>query len=308
MFVKVAEVNSFVGAAEQFDVSTSVITRNITSIEGRLDARLFQRTTRNVALTEVGRILLDRVRDIVANIDDVEGALLAANSAPSGTLRIAVQGSLGANCLAKILKEYGLRYPAVTPQIALTSGVIELVEQRFDIVIAAEEYPHHSSVVRRRLVQWELWLVATSDYLAPHLMGGAALGLEHLNVLYFDDVSAGARAGVAHRWVSEHAVGAARLPVNNAEVLRSMVLESMGVALLPSYLVQQDLTAGRLVRVSTDVAMPTDGLSVAYASRRNLAPSVRSFVDFLVEAFEHESFESPVIREKTREELIELES
>jgi DNA-binding transcriptional LysR family regulator len=304
MFVKVAEVSSFVGAAEQFDVSTAVVTRNISSIEERLDARLLQRTTRRVTLTEAGRILLEKVRGIVADIDEVEGALLAASNAPSGTLRIAVQGSLGAHCLARILKEYGLRYPAVTLQIALTSGAIDLVEQRFDVVIAADDYPHHSSVVRRRLVQWDLCLVATPDYLVPYGMQEAALNLDRLNLLYLEDVSAGAAAGVAHRWVNEHAVGASRLQVNNADVLRNMALESMGAALLPRYIVQHDLTDGRLVQVPTDACMPTDGLSVAYASRRNLAPSVRSFVDFLVEAFEQESSSNPLIQK----ELVELES
>ncbi|MFM0226930.1 substrate binding domain-containing protein [Paraburkholderia dipogonis] len=244
-----------------------------------------------MTLTEAGRILLEKVREIVADIDDVEGALLAASNAPSGTLRIAVQGSLGAPCLARILKDYGLRYPDVTLQIALTSGTIDLVEQRFDVAIAADDYPHHSSVVRRRLAQWKLCLVATSDYLALHGVRRAAVDLAHLHMLYIDDVSAGAAAGVARRWVGEHAADASHLQVNNAEVLRNMALEGMGVALLPLHLVQRDLIEGRLVLVPvpTDEPLPTDGLSVAYASRRNLAPSVRTFVDFLVEAFEHET-------------------
>jgi DNA-binding transcriptional LysR family regulator len=299
MFVKVAEVNSFAGAAEQFDVSTAVVTRSISSIEERLDARLLQRTTRKVTLTEAGRILLERVRDIVADIDDIEGALVAASIMPSGTLRIAVQGSLGAHRLARILKEYGLRYPTVTLQVALTSGAIELVEQRFDVVIAADDYPHQSSVVKRRLAQWELCLVATSDYLASHRAHKSAVDLDRLNVLYLDDISTGARAGVARRWASEHAVGASHMQVNNAEVLRNMALEGMGVALLPPHIVQQDLIEGRLAHVPTDEHLPTDGLSVAYASRRNLAPSVRTFVDFLVETFEHETFAGPFMLDDT---------
>jgi DNA-binding transcriptional LysR family regulator len=292
MFVKVAEISSFAGAAEQLDVSTAVVTRNISSIEERLDARLLQRTTRKVTLTEAGRLLLDRVRGIVAEIDDVEGALLAASSAPSGTLRIAVQGSLGAPGLARMFKEFGLRHPAVTLQIALTSGAIELVEQRFDVVVAADDYPHHSSVVKRRLAQWELCLVATPGYLAPHGAQKAALKLDRLNVLYLHDVSHGAGMGVAHRWVDQHAAGASHLQVNNADVLRSMALEGMGVALLPRHVVELDLIEGRLVHVPTDKSMPTDGLSVAYASRRNLAPSVRAFVDFLVQAFEEKTCSS----------------
>src|SRR5215475_4478233 len=95
MFVKVAELGSFTGAADQLKVSSAVATRSVASLEERLDARLLQRTTRSVTLTEAGRLFLDRVRTIVDEIDDVEGGLLAATGAPAGSLRIAVQGSLG---------------------------------------------------------------------------------------------------------------------------------------------------------------------------------------------------------------------
>lgn len=288
MFMKVAEVGSFAGAADRLQVSNAVATRSVASLEERLDARLFQRTTRNVTLTEAGRLFLERISGIVAEIDAVEGELVAATAAPSGTLRLAVQDSLGAEYLAHLLKEYTHLYPRVVPQVTFTDGAIHLVERRFDAAITSDAYAHPGSVVTRRFARSRLRFVASPSYLARHRAVVQLSDLDDRVMLCHaaDGAAQANRADSARAWLESHLPDAACIQANSSDMLRRMALEGMGVALLSEYLVERDIAARRLVPLLTDVPLPQTGLNVAYASRRNLAPSVRTFVDFLVESFE----------------------
>ena len=283
MFVKVAELGSFASAADHMQVSTAVATRSVASLEERLDARLLQRTTRIVTLTEAGRLFLERVRAIVEDIDDVEGGLLAATGAPSGTLRIAVQGSLGAGYLAKLLKAYTARYPLVVPQVMYADGPINLVEGRFDAALTSDTYPHPGSVVARLFARLPMMLVASPRYATAERSQPQLTEIDGLVMLSHDDGTMSAEHDPVRRWLDAHAMHATHIRANNSGMLRRMAIEGMGVALLPAALVEEDLSDRTLVQVMSDAPLPLLGLSVAYASRRNLAPNVRALVDFLVE-------------------------
>ncbi|MBN3752438.1 LysR family transcriptional regulator [Paraburkholderia sp. Tr-20389] len=283
MFVKVAELGSFTGAADQLKVSSAVATRSVASLEERLDARLLQRTTRSVTLTEAGRLFLDRVRTIVDEIDDVEGGLLAATGVPSGTLRIAVQGSVGAGYLAKLLSAYTERHPLVVPQVIYADGPIGLVEGRFDAALTNDTYPHPGSVVARAFAHLDMMLVASPRYM-PGIHGIANLtDIAPLAMLSHDDGTASTEHDPVHRWLDTNTAHATHIHANNSDMLRRMAIEGMGVALVPAVLVEDDLDDGSLVPVLSETPLPSMGLSVAYGSRRNLAPNVRALVDLLVE-------------------------
>ncbi|ACC76208.1 LysR family transcriptional regulator [Paraburkholderia phymatum] len=294
MFVKVAELGSFTGAADQLKVSSAVATRSVASLEERLDARLLQRTTRSVTLTEAGRLFLDRVRTIVDDIDDVEGGLLAATGVPSGTLRIAVQGSVGAGYLAKLLSAYTERHPRVVPQVIFADGPISLVEGRFDAALTNDTYPHAGSVVVRAFAHLKMTLVASPRY-TPGIHRIANLtDIDPLVMLTLDDGTTGTEHDPVRRWLDTHTAHATRIHANNSDMLRRMAIEGMGVALVPAVLVEDDLDDGSLVPVSSETALPSMGLSVAYGSRRNLAPNVRALVDLLVEQAGYERLPVPL--------------
>jgi DNA-binding transcriptional LysR family regulator len=283
MFVKVAELGSFTGAADQMKVSSAVATRSVASLEERLDARLLQRTTRSVTLTEAGRLFLDRVRTIVDDIDDVEGGLLAATGAPSGTLRIAVQGSIGAGYLAQLLRAYTARYPLVVPQVIFADGPINLVEGRFDAALTNDTYPHPGSIVARAFARLDMMLVASPRYLSGARSVAQLTDVESLVMLSHDDGTVSAELDLSRQWLDANAAHATHIRANNSDMLRRMSIEGMGVALLPAAIVEDDLQEGVLVPLLPPAPLPSMGLSVAYGSRRNLAPHVRALVDFLVE-------------------------
>ena len=283
MFVKVAELGSFTGAADQMKVSSAVATRSVASLEERLDARLLQRTTRSVTLTEAGRLFLDRVRAIVADIDDVEGGLLAATGIPSGTLRVAVQGSVGAGYLAKLLGAYAIRYPHVVPQVMFADGPISLVEGRFDAALTSDIYPHPGSVVVRAFARLAMKLVASPRYLASVNSVRQLADLDRLVMLSHEDGTTAGEHDPARRWLDANVPNATHIRANSGDMLRRMAIEGMGIALLPAVLITDDLSDHALVQLLPDIALPSMGLSIAYGSRRNLAPNVRALIDFLVE-------------------------
>jgi DNA-binding transcriptional LysR family regulator len=298
MFVKVAELGSFTNAADQMKVSSAVATRSVASLEERLDARLLQRTTRSVTLTEAGRLFLDRVRSIVEEIDDVEGGLLAATHVPTGTLRLAVQGSVGASYLAKLLSTYSARYPHVVPQVIFADGPISLVEGRFDAALTSDTYPHPGSVVARTFARLDMALVASPRYV-PNVRGITELAdLERLVILSHEDGATSAEHDLVRRWLDANVPHATHVRANSSDMVRRMAIEGMGVALLPAALIDDDLHERALLRVLPDVALPSMGLSIAYGSRRNLAPNVRALVDFLVEQSAYDSLTVPVTRQE----------
>ncbi|SIT37437.1 Transcriptional regulator, LysR family [Paraburkholderia piptadeniae] len=294
MFVKVAELGSFTGAADRMNVSSAVATRSVASLEERLDARLLQRTTRSVTLTEAGRLFLDRVRSIVADIDDVEGGLLAATGVPSGTLRVAVQGTVGAGYLAKLLGAYTVRYPLVVPQVIYADGPISLVEGRFDAALTSDYYPHPGSVVVRAVARSQTMLVASPRYLASAGRIRHLADLDRLVMLSHEDGAPAAEHDPARQWLDANAPRATHIRANSSDMLRRMALEGMGIALLPASIVAEDIDGRTLIQVLPDTSLPSTGLSIAYGSRRNLAPNVRALVDFLVAQFASDSFTAPV--------------
>lgn len=298
MFVKVAELGSFTGAADQMKVSSAVATRSVASLEERLDARLLQRTTRSVTLTEAGRLFLDRVRAIVDDIDDVEGGLLAATGVPSGTLRIAVQGSIGAGYLAKLLSAYTARNPLVVPHVIFADGPINLVEGRFDAALTSDTYPHPGSIVARRFARLEMTLVASPRYVPGIRSIRQLADLDRLVMLSHEDGTTISEHDPVRRWLDTNVAHATHIRVNSGDMLRLMAIEGMGVALLPAVLVEDDLNDRALSKVLPDVPLPSMGISIAYGSRRNLAPNVRALVDFLVEQSTHDPLTVPVNQEE----------
>ncbi|MEM5438877.1 LysR family transcriptional regulator [Paraburkholderia diazotrophica] len=294
MFVKVAELGSFTGAADQMNVSSAVATRSVASLEERLDARLLQRTTRSVTLTEAGRLFLDRVRAIVADIDDVEGGLLAATGVPSGTLRLAVQGTVGAGYLARLLGAYTARYPLVVPQVIYADGPIALVEGRFDAALTSDYYPHPGSVVVRVVARSQTMLVASPRYLASVGRIRHLSDFDRLVMLSHEDGASSAEHDPGRRWLDANAPHATHIRANSSDMLRRMALEGMGIALLPASIVAEDIDGRTLMQVLPDTDLPSMGLSIAYGSRRNLAPNVRALVDFLAAQSAYDSLAAHV--------------
>ncbi|MEK6298048.1 MAG: LysR family transcriptional regulator, partial [Paraburkholderia tropica] len=151
VFVKVADLGSFARAASAMDISNAVATRHVADLEGRLGTRLLNRTTRSLSLTESGQVYLERARQILDELEDVEQMVVARNHEPVGTLRIVAPVVFGLHNLAPVLQTYTQRYPQVIPDVTLVDRQVDLVEEGFDLGVVTARQMRSASIVTRRL-------------------------------------------------------------------------------------------------------------------------------------------------------------
>ncbi|TDV37306.1 LysR family transcriptional regulator [Paraburkholderia caballeronis] len=285
VFVKVADLGSFARAASAMDISNAVATRHIADLESRLGTRLLNRTTRSLSLTESGQVYLERARQILDELEDVEQMVVARNHEPVGTLRIVAPVVFGLHNLAPVLQTYTERYPQVIPDVTLVDRQVDLVEEGFDLGVVAARQMRSASIVTRRLTTGCMTVCATPAYLEKHgtptrpeqLMEHPCLSLPSE---YWGDerVFTGPDGEIRVRPSNV-------IVANNTEMLRQFALLGMGIAILPSYLIGRDMTRGRLVRLLGDYRLPQVEINIAYPSRRHLPAKVRTFIDHLVEHF-----------------------
>ncbi len=285
VFVNVAERNGFSAAADALDLSTASVTRQVAALEQRLGTRLLNRTTRRVSLTSAGSAYYQRCVQLLAEFDDLEAAVGAQALQPSGLLRINAPVSFGIARLAPLLAGYRQRNPQVKLDLSLSDRLVDMVEEGFDVAIRITRQPS-PTLIARRLAQARVLLCAAPDYLAragtPKLPEDLA-GHECLVYSYW----AGGDEWTLRGPQGEHTVrvgGCVR--ANNGDVLCEAAVAGMGIVLQPDFLAEPHLASGRLVRVLPDYEVPPIGIHAVYTSRSHLAPKVRSFIDYLVEALE----------------------
>ncbi|HSY28200.1 MAG TPA: LysR family transcriptional regulator [Burkholderiaceae bacterium] len=288
VFAKVVEQGSFARAATLLDLSNAVVTRHVADLEAHLGSRLLNRTTRKLSLTETGIAYLERVRQILQDIDDADAIASSQAKNPSGTLRMYSHLGFGQLQLAKLLPHYAQKFPNVTLDVTLSDRTVDLVEDGFDVGMFIGLQKFDVSMISRQIGTTEVLLCASPDYLQRH---GAPVVPE--------DVSSHACLNFSfeqlrHRWPIEGPDGTTvHIPVtskmisNNGELLRQCAMAGMGIVIRPSFSLSDDLISGRLVRLLPDYHLGQMSVMMVYPSRRLLSATVRSFVDFISSQFPH---------------------
>ncbi|MGU2419707.1 LysR family transcriptional regulator [Burkholderia cenocepacia] len=286
VFVKVAEFGSFTKAAATMDMSNSVVTRHIAELEEGLGTRLLNRTTRSLSLTESGHVYLERARQILDDLDELEHTLVARNHEPVGTLRIVAPVVFGLNNLAPALHTYAQRYPRVVPNVTLVEREVNLVEEGFDVGIVIGETVRNTSVVMRRLARGCIAVCATPAYLSQHGVPRRPEQLLDHHCLSLPADQWGDASVFTGPDGEKILVRPTNVMVaNNAEMLRQLALLGHGIAIVPSYLIERDVAGGRLVGLLHDYPLPCVDVHIAYPSRHYLPAKVRTFIDHLVEQY-----------------------
>jgi DNA-binding transcriptional LysR family regulator len=287
VFVKVADLGSFARTAGAMGISTAVVTRHVADLEERLGTRLLNRTTRSQSLTESGRVYLERVRPILDDLEGVEQMVVARNHEPVGTLRIVAPVVFGLHNFAPVLQSYAQRYPNVVPDVTLVDRHVDLVEEGFDVGVLIARQMRSASIVTRRLTTGHMTVCATPAYLARHGAPSRPEQLQdHPSLSLPSEYGGDERVFTALDGKSEVRVRPVNAIVaNNTEMLRQFALLGMGIAILPSYLINGDLESGRLMRLLGDYRLPQVEVTIAYPSRHHLPAKVRTFIDHLVEHF-----------------------
>ena len=293
VFVRVAEGGGFSAAARRLNMSVTAASKHVQALEDRLGARLLNRTTRKVSLTEIGRQYYERASQILTELDEADNIAGSLQATPRGVVRLHSNGGL-IPMLAPALVEYQTLYPAVSVDVTVGERMVDIVEEGYDLAIRAAP-PPESGLIVKRLTPWRYLLCCGRGYLASHPEPQRPEDLVHHNCLRYAFAPFGAD------WRFEGSDGnriavtvTGDVVTNSAELLRTLTLADRGVILGPSFMVAEDIAAGALVQLLPDWRLDTFAISAIYPHRRHLSAKVRSLIDLLAERFaEHRRWVEP---------------
>ncbi|MEO8606071.1 MAG: LysR family transcriptional regulator, partial [bacterium] len=276
----VAEARSFSAAARALGVSKSAVSKQIGRLEEAVGARLLQRTTRRVSLTEAGAALQARGTRILAELDGAEADLGALGGAPRGRLRVSAPMSFGQRHIAPRLPEFLAAHAGLSVELELGDRFVDLVAERFDCAVRIADLPD-STLVARRLAPARRVVCAAPDYLARRGTPRTPDELRQHDCLDYSYLAAPG-GWPFRRGRAVHRV-AVRGPLvsNNGEALRAAAIAGMGIALLPTFIVGDDLRAGALVALLTAHDSWDAAIYAIYPPTRHVPPKLRAFIDFL---------------------------
>jgi DNA-binding transcriptional LysR family regulator len=280
VFARVVQAGSFRAAAAALGMPKSTVSRKVSELETRLRARLLQRTTRKLSLTDVGRIFYDHSARIVAEVEEAERAVSSLQTTPQGLLR--VTAPINVAFLGPIISDYLKRHPEVRLELFCTGRTVDLIEERFDLGIRAGTLAD-SSLIARSLGSASWLLVATPGYLKKHGRPRAPEDLKTRDVLFFGSGRDRADLQLERGDESAHVTTPARMVVSDIDVLHAVANAGLGIAVLPAFRCVEALRTRRLERVLRDWNIPSTPMHVVYPSTRHISPKVKSFIDHLAQ-------------------------
>jgi len=283
VFTKVVETRSFTGAAEQLGLPKSTVSRKLAQLEERLGVRLVQRTTRKLALTDIGEAYYERCSRIVADIAAAEQLVTDMQATPRGRLRVTAPIDLSTRYLGGIIAEFIAANPEVNVEVEATDRIVDLIEEGFDLGIRFGPLPE-STLIARRLCVIESMLCAAPSYLARRGTPQTIEDLDaHDRVLFTPSVRI--QSWTLHSGDGIYEFGRpARFACNNVSAVRDAALSGAGIAVLTDFMIAADLEAGVLVPVLGQWrATPTEAHAV-YPARQNLPPRLALFLEHLAKS------------------------
>lgn len=282
VFREVVESGSFVAAAERLSVSAPMASKHVAQLEKSLGARLLHRSSRHLSLTEAGQAWYEQSRRALDLLDAAEAAIGQKNEAPRGQLKVSAPVWCATPRIARVLADYRERYPEVLVDMHLENRKVDLAADGYDLALRATQEPS-PALIARPLCRLQFHLVAAADYLACAGVPAVPADLAKLGAIVPSYVNI---EGLALK-----GPGGRQVPLRLQPVMRSddttltlhAVRAGMGMAFLPEWLIDDDLTSGQLVRLVPEYTAPAVTLFAVYTSRQYMAPKMRSFIDFLAE-------------------------
>jgi DNA-binding transcriptional LysR family regulator len=283
-FVAVAQQGSFVKAAEKLGLSKAMVSRNVGELEAHLGVRLMQRTTRRLALSDAGAAYLQRCTQILAELAEANAAVSATAVQAQGLLKVTAPLTFGIRHLAPLWGEFLRIHPQVELEVHLNDRVVDLVDEGYDMAVRIGQLAS-SSLIARRIATTRLVLCASPRYLQR------AEPIRELEDIARHAVISYTYLATGEQWHFTGLQGARsievrpRLRSNSGDTCRAAALADQGIVFQPSFLVGEDLQAGRLVPILPQYAGPELDISLVYPSRLHLSHKVRAMVAFLADAF-----------------------
>lgn len=293
-FVRVVESGSFSAVAAESQATQSAISKQVAALEKELGAKLLLRTTRSLALTEEGERYFEQARRLIAEIAEAESDLIKGEGQLRGWLRVAAAVGYGRLKLMPLVKSFMAMHPDVKIDLRLHDGFIDLVEQGIDVSVRIGDLPD-SGLIARRVGTSHRMLLAHRDYLRSLPKGiQAPVDPEDLsihNCIVYTELSNRnlwsfkAGAGASDTIGKAKAIRVeGRLQTNSSEVIRSAVMTAMGIGYAPTWLFEQELAGGEVVRVMPDWESPQSPIHLVYSPQRKRSAKVNAFVEHVSDA------------------------
>ena len=286
-FVKVVEVGGFSEASRQLNLAVSSVTRQINGLEKLLNTQLLNRSTRSITLTPQGRQYYEKTVRILQDVAEANACVMEGEDVPRGVLRVSMPVTFGQRHVAPLLHKFLDQYPEVKLELLLSDGLANLVEDDLDMVIRLGNLDRSgATLIVRKLADYSRLVCGSPSYFERYGYPKHPDDLAHHNCLLFT-YSTGET-----RWrfqqdteICEVSVQGS-LVANNSEVLRQICLEGVGLIVMPTWLIDEDLRCGRLQAVLADFQIhPQAGMDMGvyalYLPNRRYSLRVQTFVDFL---------------------------
>jgi DNA-binding transcriptional LysR family regulator len=281
--VAVARERSFTRAARALSMPKSTVSKRIASLEARLRMRLLQRTTRAVAATGAGRVLVERAARILADLEDAERAVMDLDASPRGLVRLTTPALMAERLVAPALMALLVRAPELAIEVVATDRVVDVVGEGFDIALRTGRVAD-SSLVGRRLRPWDNIVCASPAYLARHGLPKRPEDLrDHACIAFRRDAASPTQWSFERARRSVTVVVAGRFTANSQELARDAALAGLGVVNLNRFVVENDVQRGELVRILPAWSVPAGELHILYPGQRLLGSSARAVIDALIE-------------------------
>ncbi|MDC8015860.1 LysR family transcriptional regulator [Tahibacter soli] len=284
VFVHTVRAGSFAGAARRLGLPSNTVSRRVQQLESELGTRLLQRSTRKLSLTTAGREFFDRSAAGVEEIELARRDLAESSHEPRGTLRVAAPADFLEHFSPDFIAEFLAPYPRLSLEFKLDDDPVDLVGEGYDLAFRAGAMPD-SSLVARKLADAQKVLVASPAYLAAR---GTPVRVADLAAHDCINMPTG---GTRTTWRLDGPHGteevrvAGRFAANAARALAAGARAGLGIALVPTMLVERDLETGRLVHVMPEYRRTVGGVYAVYPSRRQLSPAIGALVDFVTARF-----------------------
>lgn len=281
IFVRVAELNSFSGVAQQLGVARSVVTRQVAALENHLGTKLMARSTRRLTLTSEGANYLEKCRVILNLVDAAETGIAEERLAPRGLIRISVPLSFGLKRVTPHLLEFVRRYPEVNLDMDYSDRRVNLIEDGIDLSIRITHKLESSDVVRK-ISHSRLCVIASPDYLARCGTPAHPSELTHHQCLGYTI------AGGQQAWqflVNGQLLSfplRSQINANNGDALTEAAAQGLGITCQPDFIAQPYLAAGKVKEILTSYALPELGIYAMLPSNRQIPHRVRVLMDFLI--------------------------
>jgi len=301
ILVKVVQTGSFTRAAALLQTQKSYVSRVVTQLEAELGAKLLERTTRTLSVTETGREVVERAIGILGAVEDTARMVQNAQGEPRGLLRLTCGVEFGMLAVGRWVEAFLQAHPMVTAEVEYTSRVLDIVHEGFDVAVRVGEL-RENRLVARPLGSIDYALFACPRYLARQGRPGTPEQLGEHSLVMFSGASYSRGWKLLPEGGTERDLikveGPARLRMNNAFGVRDALLRSLGIGQLPLLIAAEGVAAGRLVPVLADWRPPAVPVHAVYPSNRYLSPKVRAFIDLALDRFPADNNEAREVTAK----------